>query len=536
MIKNSLKAQLKLGLCVFLGMVSMSSGRSDLDDAVHYEMKMGDLTVGFFSVSDDKSDQVTYKVQLKNRMGFSALSSSASGELSTKSGTPFLEQSIRTEATALPFSDTQQFHLLPWPLQEVKGQTKLQNAFYVKPRRAQENLFLFPLLPGQKIEEAKQLQYDSDGFLNHGTLKIEDSVPIEMNRISGGNFLKKEKEDQSKFIDFGIFYQFKNQSIELENLRSKLGSCQVELDALHREMLKKIPEGSYGLYRQVINMIDFCAGVRSDLDSNAGVKNTAKRIQTLLNEDEKELPYSVFHSPNLFLFDLPTTDFLWPRVLSHLIDNALLELKDHATFEKNRKSLLAIQFNSVHLQPRAVVRARVQMISSASLLHIEKAEAAKGQKPQGFYLRGKDFAQNPETKLSSICSTWSGHIGIDLANAPAFAFSSGSMRGIWDDNGRLEVARQFAIKALSTKECNQIHFRAPQTLEEPLTKKLGQLKFDYLGVDNEILLPNRMQKKILVAPGKYRIVTTSILSGKVLSTHEFDVAPGTYTTVNAKAN
>lgn len=338
----------------------------------------------------------------------------------------------------------------------------------------------------------------------------------------------------------------KDEKSEMASLAAALNTCKVELESLHRSMLHVMPEGSYMLYRKVILLSKFCKNTLSDMNARnfgSGFQDLnflSNRMKTLLKETPQEVPYSIGNSPDRFLFDEQKNSFLWPKTVENLVGNSLVEVKNQFNFERNKKSVLSILLDDPYLQPRAVVRARVQQLSSPIQFHIESSPDSSmqttsvttldGNKPSSLFLNGQFFEQNRKINLDRLCAMNHGTVGIDLGDAA----HNNAVQTPWDNSVRLEVARQFAMSAFCFKSCNVLRFKAPKNLSNELNQTLTQFKSDYFGLDNELLLSNKMPKKILVIPGRYRMIVTSILSGETLSAHEFDVEAGTYTTVNAR--
>jgi hypothetical protein len=159
------------------------------------------------------------------------------------------------------------------------------------------------------------------------------------------------------------------------------------------------------------------------------------------------------------------------------------------------------------------------------------------EKPLGtFYLNGQSFAKKMDINFDSMCKINNGKIGIDLGDAPQFAINSDSVRGVWDIQTRIEIARQFTIKSTISKNCSHIYFRVPLNIEKAFSKELEQFKSETLGSENELLLSNNVQKKLWILPGKYRLVVTSLVTGSVMSAQEFSVSSGINTNVTAKIN
>jgi hypothetical protein len=545
-MNNFIKSQLKLNICILIGFFSLSSTSSSFKNKAWYEIKLGDLPVGLASVGasqneDDLSSE--YQIQVHNRIGVSPLLSQLNGNLTQISSDKYqLKQFFLKESHQLNQTEMSVNHLQPLPFQESdKKIENISSIFYLKPSHSEKkpNVFI-PFLDSYESFDALNSKYDSDGFLKHGVLHSDGTLLFAFDRIDENKYFASNKKNRNNLIDFTLLKAVKDKKSEMENLSLLLNSCKSDLDFLHKEMLKSIPEGSYLLYRRLINITNFCKNTEADIrsknfrDLDEGYGFLSRNMTDLLKENHKELPYAILNSPDLFLLDDSKISVIWPRIIGDLVKNSIFELRKHFELEKNRKSILGIQLDVKNLQPHAVVRARVQLISSSIQFQIERAAVSSKLIQKSFFLKGQDFAQNQKIDLEKFCSTNKGQVGIDLSDAPPIVLNSNLIRGLWDDPARLEVARQFAIAAVSARGCNQIQFRAPTHLEYALNQKLNQFKSDYLGVDNELLLSNKMQKKIWVIPGKYRLVVTSILSGTVISTHEFNVDAGTYTTVNAK--
>lgn len=547
-MNNFIKSQLKLNICIIIGLFSLSSTSSSFKNKAWYEIKLGELPVGLASVGASQSEDdfsSEYQIQVNNRIGVSPVLSQLNGNLiQVSSGKYRLKQFFLKESHQLNQLEMSLNHLQPLPFQELDKQVdNISSVFYLKPPYSGKNLKVFvPFLDSYESFDAINSKYDSDGFLKHGVLKSDGTLFFSFDRIDENQYLSRNNKNRNNLIDFSLLKSIKDKKSEIENLSLILSSCKLDLDFLHREMLKSIPEGSYLLYRRLINMTNFCKNTEAEIRSKKSIDLPedyvflSKNIKDLLKENHKELPYAILNSPDLFLLDNSKISFIWPRIIGDLVKNSLFELRKHFELEKKRKSILGIQLDVKNLQPHAVVRARVQLISSSVQFQVEHAAVSSKPIQKSFFVKGQEFAQNQNIDLEKFCVINKGQVGIDLSDAPPVVLNSNLIKGLWDDSSRLEVARQFAIAAVSARGCNQIQFRAPTHLDYALNQKLNQFKSDYLGVDNELLLSNKMQKKIWVIPGKYRLVVISILSGTVISTHEFNVDAGTYTTVNAKVN
>jgi hypothetical protein len=270
-------------------------------------------------------------------------------------------------------------------------------------------------------------------------------------------------------------------------------------------------------------------------------------MKKMMKEDESEIPAIIKNSPDAVVFFNDTISFIWPRVVSQLVNNSINEVKDNFELEKNRKSLLEVQVNIGSLQPRSVVRAEIKQVQPNILFKIEKYSvltmdskslSALPENPQekllSNYVNGQYFAKNQDLDLNQLCKQNKGKIGIDLGDAPKMIVNTGSIRGAWDISTRIYVGRMFALKASITENCQDIAFKVPQKIYFGLNSELDNFKNNVISSDNEILLSNHILKKLLVMPGKYRMTTSSLVTGAIISTHEFNIDPGTNTVVNAK--
>lgn len=537
---NLIKSQLKLIACGLCGLLTLSLVPSTFNRSVQYEIKLGDLDVGMASIRADKQDSgfsSEYSIQMKNRVGVSPILSQIQGSFKETSPSKYeLQQDLLKKASQ---KDLKKSDVSLLPFQEINNHVSdVRSLFYLSRTSSKRDEKIFvPFTNDYRQRNELDLQYDEDGFLKHGVLRVSDTLPLSFERIDREKLGAENKKGVDDLVDFSILQSLQSNASEIKNLSGVLDSCRLDLDALHKDMLKYLPEGSYLLYRKVINLRSFCKSISGDLSVSKDFldnRRLSSYIQKFLKENPKELPYAISNSQEISLLKNQTVSFLWPRILGALVKTSTEELKNHYLLERNRKSVLGIELSVKNLQQHAVVRAQLQLISPLISFQVENAVPAAMQPNAGHYVNGQTFAQDPKMDLDALCASNQGRIGVDLGDAAPVFFSSNLLRGGWDDLGRLEVARQFAIAAVSSKNCQAIQLRAPSRLANALNQKIKQFKSDYLGFENELLLSNQMRKKIGVFPGKYRMTVTSILSGSVISMHEFYVGPGTYTTVNAK--
>lgn len=374
-------------------------------------------------------------------------------------------------------------------------------------------------------------------------------------RVTKSKYNEYTKNVADTLIDFGWLSSFSSMKNEFEILKKSLSNCTERTSSLNSKMLHYLPQSSYLSYRRIVNMSHFCLTLNREIfqkdneNSNVKLNIIANALKNLLKENSQELPYFLAYSPDTSLFYNDTISFLWPRITSLITQTALNELENNFELDRSRKSLVGIQLNIANLQPRAVVRAQIKLIDSLLNFKIETAKNANmssasiteftpvvGKQFGVLYLNGQSFAKKMDINIDNICKLNNGKIGIDLGDAAQFAINADTVRGVWDVQTRIEIARQFAIKSTISKSCSEVFFRVPLNIEKAITKEIEQFKKETLGSESELLLSNNVQKKLWILPGKYRLIITSLVTGSVMSAQEFSVANGYNTNVTAKVN
>ncbi len=418
------------------------------------------------------------------------------------------------------------------------------------------NTIFFPF-SGQLVKNSDIfVKYDDDGFLNFGKVEFEGGGELSFSRIEEQKYLSSLKSVSETLIDFGWFSSLKSLKKEFENLKKSLESCATRTAILNKKLLRYLPQSSYLSYRKIINMSHFCISLNKEINSDKEedlffnkLNAISNSVKNLLKESPQELPYLLAYSPDTMLFYNNTISFLWPRIAALITQTAISELENNFDVDKNRKSLVGIQLNIAHMQPRAVVRGQIKLIDSSLNFITETSTSEKIaessviyipseiKKPlSNIYLNGQAFAKNMDIDFVNICRLNYGKIGLDLGEGSQLAINSHSIRGVWDLQTRIELSKFFAIKATIAKTCSNIYFRIPISIQKAFSKELEQFKSETFGSENELLLSNNVQKKVWILPGKYRIVVTSLVTGSVLSAQEFNVMTGVNTNVNVKIN
>ncbi|MES2615531.1 MAG: hypothetical protein V4591_08960 [Bdellovibrionota bacterium] len=542
-----------------------------------YSIQLGNIPVGVLAVGVGNTNTgypSDYSAQFVSRVGSSPFVSFIKGNLNKnrenkieltqkllskneggifqESENKWIEENNKLTLTSNKGATLQGLFPLRLPTHESSNQiTDNMNVFYFQSNQ-DETKILVPFTGIVDSTSNLNLQYDNDNFLHSADLPIQEKITLNFKRISDQQYHDFLKYFPGTLIDFGWFSSIQSPKNEIDSLTETLNSCTTQASALNKRVIKDIPQSSYLSYRKLINISRFCSNTNKFLLKNKTksyyekLSILSEQIKKLLKEDRLELPVAITNSPDLTVFYNDTISFLWPKVTQLLIHNSIEEMNDNFELEKNRKSLLGIQINISSLQPKSVVRADIKLIEPAITFSIEQISTPAMSSNSifslpvtngsSYFINGQFFIKNENSDLDSLCAKNQGKLGLDLGDAPQIIVNTGVIRGIWDTNTRVFVAREFAFKAASTKSCKQIIFRAPAKIVPALKNELEDFKNAVISPDNEILLSNFVQKKLLVMPGKYKMTTSSLVTGNVISTHEFNVEPGTNTVVNAKAN
>lgn len=544
-----------------------------------YSIQLGNIPVGVLSVGVNNLSTgfpSDYYAQFVSRVGYSPFLSFMKGNLNKSqenhleliqklisknesgifqdSETKWLEKNNKLNVlnnTGATLQDLFPIHL---PTFDNSNQvTENTNIFYFK-TNSEESRALIPFTGTIVSASDMKLKYDNDKFLLSADLPIEENISLSFRRITEEQYHGFLNSPPENLVDFGWLAAIKSPKKEIENLTENLNKCSSQTSTLNKLVTKTIPQSSYLSYRKLINVSRFCTDTNNLLTKNKNKNYFEKlgilsaQVKKLLKEDKLELPAAITNSPDLAIFYNDTVSFLWPEVTTLFIHNSIDEINDNFNLEKNRKSLLGIQVNIASLQPRSVVRADIKLISPTITFSIEPSNSNNSnmnsnsitnineKNPSSYLINGQYFAKNLDIDLNSFCERNNGKLGIDLGDAQQIIVNTSNIRGIWDTNTRIYIAREFAVKTTSTKNCRQIIFKTPEKIATALKNELNNFQNSVISPDNEILLSNFAQKRLLVMPGKYKLTTTSLVTGAVISTHEFNIEAGTNTIVTAKAN
>lgn len=389
-----------------------------------------------------------------------------------------------------------------------------------------------------KLNDKFEAHYANDNFLKTAILKINENIEIEFKRVDEQKYREYSKKISTQKIDLDWLNRLANNQQEIETLKNNLSNCQIEMQNINKSILKQMPYESYLIYRRIINLDHFCSSLQKKLSASNesdvydALNMISNSVKNLLKEDASELPHAISQFSEKTLYYNNEVSFLWPRITSVMIQNAITELANLYQLDLNRKSLLNIQVKISKMQPQAVVRADIRQLSSPIRFIIQSDTDEK--KP--YYLKAKTFIDRVDDGLSDICNDYSGNIGLDLENDTQGVISTTEIRGVWDIQTKLAIAREFSIQAALEKKCRNIYFRVASEQVKYFQQELDIFKNESLSLENSMLLSNFDHKKLWVIPGRYRITISSIINEKVISVQEFVVNEGTQTNVVANVN
>lgn len=551
-----------------------------LSTPVRYVVKLGNIPLGLGSVEFKKASTgliSKYSFQFLSRVGSSPFLTSIQGEVSRKENGYTLKQTLtsKTEAglwhkfenqwafdeklgsVATIESKASLLNLFPVHLGKRKGvpaNDKPLSLFYYAPSREALNTGVLIPLTGQIVDaNTLPLEYARDGFLQRGSLPLTESLTLSFERLPNTkDFLAYTNTLGNAPIDIGWLTSQVSLLEDTKSLFNVLSTCSNMLDDTARTMLKQLPQASYLSYRKVINITHFCKAGKQILAPASTVppiekiSKLAALVKNLLKESPQELPSVLSRSPDTTLFYNDTIFPLWTKVTEVLVQKSIFEIKSNFELEKNRKSLVNIKLHIANLKPRSVVRADIEQVFSPIQFNVESTQQTDlratsltqiptdMKKLTSSFINGQTFATKTDLNLDLICKATGGKIGLDLGDGPQVVINDGMIRGLWDTVTRLELARLFAVQATSAKSCNKISFLAPSALNKPIEKELSTFQNFVLGTQNELLLSNSIPKKLFLAPGKYHITISSLVSGNTLATQEFSIENDTNATVVAK--
>ncbi len=414
--------------------------------------------------------------------------------------------------------------------------TNLQNLFF-EPKGAyslKETLTPFPK-DFFNFNDTFEATYGNDHFLKQAFLKLNNDISFEVRKINKRQYFKLLKKLSYSRLDIGLIASFEDQMDEVDRLVKTLSLCQAEMGYLNKSILKKMPHESYLMYRRIINLTHFCENLKKEIlandadETNEIAFKTQQQVLELMRENSLELPHAISDFSERTLFYNQNMIFLWPRMTTLLIQDAVKEMQNLFNLDYNRKSLLGIKLRIKSLQPRSVVRADITQIKSFVDFKVQNHI----EKNASYFLDGVTFGNNIDYNIGNICSKNGGQVGIDLTDPKQSIVNSVGIRGIWDNPTKLKTARAFAMQAVSNKNCQKIYFKASPILNPFLNHELNVIKKEFLSKESSLLLSNYRYKNLWVMPGKYKITISSVKNEKVISIQEFTVNAKTHTNIIA---
>jgi len=375
-------------------------------------------------------------------------------------------------------------------------------------------------------------EYSRNHFLKKATLRLKSGIKLTIKAVNKNYYHRIEKKIRYQRLDLGLLTSPKDEMGDIKRLTRSLSKCQSEMISLNKLILNKMPYESYLLYRRIINLKKLCTSLKNGMISSVENKRDPRNVLSteiikLFQDDPIEWPHVMSTFSDRTVYYNQNMSFLWPRVTTLLVNNAINELKNSFQLDLNRKSLLGLRLKIKSLQPRSIVRVDIKQINPSVKFYLRNSSN------EPYFVDGAVFGNHSDYDLSEKCKNFAGRVGIDLTEIKPQIITSFDIRGIWDAPTKLKVARSFALKAVSEKSCHKIYFKVNAKLAPFLQQELDIFKKEALSLENNLLLSNYRQKKLWVMPGRYRLIISSISNEKVISVQEFTVKEQTQTNVIA---
>lgn len=504
-----------------------------------YIIELVNIPIGVAVVSADNpkhASQYDYAMQFASRIGISPITSEITVRAqNTKNGQKQIYQHFVSKSQSAATKPNN-----PFLIDDREKFSTVKSSFFFNESVSRSFKDVLSPFPKQflKLDENFDAYYSEDNLLKTANLKVSENIQIEFKRVDEKKYHEFSKKIFTQKIDLDWLNGLANNRQELDTLINNLSNCQIEMQNINKSILKQMPYESYLIYRRIINLNHFCSSLQriltasNDADEYEQLNIISNSVKNLLKEDTSELPHSISQFSEKTLYYNNEVAFLWPRITSFMLQNAITEMANLYQLDFNRKSLLNIQIKIAKMQPQAVVRADIRQISSPVYFSIQSDKDEK--KP--YYLKARTFIDRVDDGLAEICGKYSGNIGIDMTNNTQGVINTSGIRGVWDIQTKLAIAREFSIQAAMEKKCRNIYYNVDSEEIKYFQQELNVFKNESLSLENSVLLSNFDHKKLWVMPGKYRITISSIINEKVISVQEFTVNDGTQTNVIANVN
>lgn len=519
--------------------LALTAHTSQYSHQAWYVVEVGNVPIGTAVVSmetEKHGSPYEYVIQLTSRVGVSPIASEISVSAQSRTNNrQQITQKFLSKSQSFETNQPPQNRLLQ--KQDDTFITDKTNFFFDEQNSLsfQKVLSPFPTY-FLKIEDNFTANYSRDNFLQSASIKINANTSIEFKRINEKKYHAALKKIFVQRLDIDDLNGLQSHEEEMDKLVNVLSTCQSEMLNLNRSILRQMPHESYLMNRRIINLNQFCSRLERKLTNNDDDNEEkliliSNQVKNLLKEDASELPHAVSQFSDRTLYYNNAMSFLWPRITTAMVQNAVNEISNLYRLDLNRKSLLGIQLKIAQMQQKAVVRANITQLSSPVRFFVQSNTDSKP-----YYINGISFANHSKQDLGDICQKNAGNIGMDLQDASQAIVSSTGIRGVWDMQTKLTTVRVFGIMAALEKSCHNIYFKSDLASVKFVQQEIDTLKNESLSLENTLLLSNYGQKKLWVMPGKYRITIASIINEKIISVQEFFVGENTQTNVVANVH
>lgn len=335
---------------------------------------------------------------------------------------------------------------------------------------------------------------------------------------------------------------------------------------------KNFPQLPYLFHRKLFNFNKLCERIAFELSAANARRLPAEQVLTQvgwvirnsLAEDHRELPRSLVNSPELEVLADDGKKWQWAKIISTMLNQTSEELGQVLAIEDSQKVNVSVRMGSRSLARGSVVKgmlrsgrlmmhhhvenAGTQALNPTSIARLPsdllqpvkvalnqtsqnaaafKTAAASSSSISPFqFINGQAFAKGEFPALSPLCEVFQGRIGLDLGNSKNELFSSGIVRGVWDESTRVQLIRQFARRASANTACRDIVMRAPGELATAAKSELESFRRDILQTEMEFQISVGSNRTVRLVPGTYELVISSLINGSIIGKREIIIPQG----------
>jgi hypothetical protein len=368
----------------------------------------------------------------------------------------------------------------------------------------------------------------------------------------------QSREKMEKWIaqptDPSFFSTQVSLNTDLDILQHTVEQALIFVEESEKVLKQKITHVPYLVIRKFVNFKRYAGRLEQVLTQASlppqSLVNLGTAVDTVLNEDIRELPRSFSHSAELFLLADPTKAWMFPKILTKVILNAHTELSQILAIEQEQKRPIHLHFQLDKLVSGSIIKGVLvakrmdhqfdfRVVDSPSkspaLLHqlLKPIPFAKGgavpatlEKHDPIMLDGQLFARGNWQALGEHCKKFRGQVGLDLSDAEPALLFEGNVRGIWDTQNRLIVLREFLKKVSIYNNCKKILIKVNESLKFPANAELTSFQQDVFQTQREFQATNGSTLTLRTIPGIYEVVLTSLVNGQLLHRQQIEIEEG----------